>query len=163
MPTSENQIYLIAHNIRSLHNVGSVFRSAESFGVTKLYLTGYTGTPTGHNVSKIAKVALGTEELVPWEKKQSLTKVIKQLQAKGIKVLALENNIAYKTKILPISKISYPIAILLGEETKGITKKILDLVDEIVEIPRFGKKESLNVSVACGIVLYALRTIKSSK
>ncbi len=151
MPNKE--LYIIAHNIRSLHNVGSIFRTADSFGVNKIYLTGYTGAPPD---SKISKVALGAEEFVPWEKTKSVTRLIKKLQGQGIRVVALENNVK-KTISLQKYKTPTKVALLLGEETKGHTKKLLELVDDIVEIPMFGKKESLNVSVACGIALYGLK------
>ncbi len=149
------QIYVIAHNIRSLHNVGSIFRTADSFGVGKVFLTGYTGSPPD---PKIAKVALGAEQFVPWEKSKSLIRVIKKLRTRGVRIIALENNVKYKTVLLNKYKPKFPLAIIMGEETKGHTKKTLDLVDDIIEIPMYGQKESLNVSVACGVTLYALKT-----
>lgn len=156
-PVNKSELFVIAHNIRSLHNVGSIFRTCDSFGVNKIYLTGYTGSPTGTNAPKISKVALGAEEYVPWEKSKSLVVLIKKLKAAGVRIVALENNIKYKTVSLNDYKPKFPMAIIMGEETKGHTKKILDLVDDIVEIPMFGQKESLNVSVACGVALYGLR------
>ncbi len=150
----KKELFVIAHNIRSLHNVGAIFRTADSFGVSKVFLTGYTGSPPD---SKIAKVALGAEEYVAWEKNKSLVRVIKKLKASGVRVAALENNVAFQTQLLSKYKPQFPMAIVLGEETKGFTKKELELMDDIIEIPMFGKKESLNVSVACGVVLYGLR------
>lgn len=153
-------LFVIAHNIRSLHNVGSIFRTADSFGVDKLYLTGYTGSPEGANAPKISKVALGAEEFVEWQKSKSLVVLIKKLKASGVKIVALENNVNYKITQINKYKPKFPMALIMGEETKGHTKKILDLVDDIVEIPMYGQKESLNVSVACGVALYALRANK---
>ncbi len=152
---SQKQLFVIAHNIRSLHNVGSIFRTADSFGVSKLYLTGYTGTPPD---SKIAKVALGAEEFVPWEQNKSLTRLITKLRRDipGIRIAVLENNVKYKTILLNNYKTKFPLALILGEETKGNTKKILELADDILEIPMHGRKESLNVSVACGVALFGL-------
>lgn len=152
---NSNQLFVIAHNIRSLHNVGSIFRTADAFGVSKMYLTGYTGTPPD---SKLSKVALGAEEFVPWEQSKSLVRLVKKLRAEmpDIRIVALENNVKYKTISLRDYKPKFPLAIIMGEETKGNTKKILDLADDILEIPMHGQKESLNVSVACGIALYAL-------
>ncbi len=158
MPTKNNltnpQLFVIAHNIRSLHNVGSIFRTSDSFGVDKIYLTGYTGTPPD---PRLAKVALGAEQFVPWEKAKSLGVLIKKLKAAGVRIVALENNVNYKITSLSKYKPKFPLALIMGEETKGHTKKVLDLVDDIVEIPMQGQKESLNVSVACGVALYALR------
>ncbi len=150
----KNELIVIAHNIRSLHNVGAIFRTADSFGVSKIYLSGYTGAPPD---PKIAKVALGAEEFVVWEKTKSLVRLVKKLKASGVRVVALENNIAFDTVKLNKYKPKFPLAIVLGEETKGFKKKELELMDDIVEIPMFGQKESLNVSVACGVVLYGLR------
>lgn len=147
------EVIVIAHNIRSLHNVGAIFRTCDSFGVSKIYLTGYTGAPPD---PKISKVALGAEEYVPWEKSKSLARVIKKLKEQGVRIAVLENNVKYPTTLLSKFKPKYPLALILGEETKGNTKKILEWADDILEIPMHGKKESLNVSVACGVALYAL-------
>ncbi len=156
-PTN-NHLYVIAHNIRSLHNVGSIFRTADSFGVDKVYLTGYTGAPVDKNADKISKVALGAEKFVPWEQSKSLLRVVKKLKLDGVRIIALENNVKFKTTALNKYKPQFPLALILGEETKGHTKKTLELVDDIVEIPMHGQKESLNVSVACGVALYGLRS-----
>lgn len=155
MSLPPNEFYIIAHNIRSLHNVGSVFRTADAFGVSKIYLTGYTGTPPD---SKIAKVALGAENFVPWEKHHSAVRLIKKLKASGVRIAVLENNVKYETQSLSKFKPVFPMALLLGEETKGNTKTLLELADDILEIPMQGKKESLNVSVAGGIAMYAIRS-----
>ena len=148
--------FVIAHNIRSLYNVGSIFRTADAFGIDKIYLTGYTGTP--ENVihrHKIAKSALGAESFVPWEHQKSAAKLIKALQKQGVEVLALENNV--KAKSLSRVKFRFPLALVLGEETKGIPKPVLRLCNGAVEIPMLGKKESLNVAVAFGIAAYGIR------
>ncbi|HMR55221.1 MAG TPA: TrmH family RNA methyltransferase [Candidatus Doudnabacteria bacterium] len=151
-----SELILIAHNIRSLHNVGAIFRTADSFGVSKIYLTGYTGAPIGKNADKISKVALGAEQFVLWEKKVQLGPLIKKLRTQGMRIAVLENNVERQMISLPDYKPKFPLALILGEETKGNTKKILDLADDILEIPMHGRKESLNVSVACGVALYAL-------
>lgn len=149
-----HNLYVIAHNIRSLHNVGSVFRTADAFGVAKIFLTGYTGAPPD---PKLGKVALGAERFVPWEKHHSAVRLIKKLKAAGVRIVVLENNVKLKTQKLSAYKPKFPLALVLGEETKGSVKKLLELADDIVEIEMFGKKESLNVSVACGIALFALK------
>ncbi len=151
------EIYVIAHNIRSLYNVGSIFRAADGFGVSKVYLTGYTGFPEGKNAEKIHKVALGAEQFVVWEQTRSVVRLITKLRKSGVRIVALENNKKYKITPLGKYKAKFPLALILGEETKGHTKKILDLCDDIIDFPMQGQKESLNVSVACGIALYALR------
>ena len=155
---ANKELFVIAHNIRSLHNVGSIFRASDGFGVTKLYLTGYTGAPEGKNAEKVHKVALGAEEFVEWEQTRSLVRLITKLKKQGVRIVALENNKDYKITSLVKYKPKFPMALILGEEVKGHTKKILDLCDDIVDFPMVGKKESLNVSVACGIALYALTT-----
>jgi 23S rRNA (guanosine2251-2'-O)-methyltransferase len=152
-----SELYVIAHNIRSLHNVGSIFRAADGLGVSKVYLTGYTGTPEGNNAKHVHKVALGAEEFVPWEQTRSLVRLITKLRKQGVRMVALENNKDYKITSLYKYKPKFPMALILGEEVKGHTKKILDLMDDIVEIPMHGQKESLNVSVAAGVAMYALR------
>ena len=157
--TQENKkLFVIAHNIRSLYNVGSIFRTADSFGVTKLYLTGYTGVPEGKNADKIGKVALGAQDFVAWEQAKMLPALVKRLRKEmpDLRIVVLENNVKYTTTLLQNYKPKFPLALILGEETKGNTKKILDLADDILEIPMHGRKESLNVSVATGIALFGL-------
>lgn len=144
---------IIAHNIRSLHNVGSVFRNSAAFGVEKLYLTGYTPTPPR---KEIAKVALGAQDLVLWEQ-GSIELIIKDLKDHGYQVVGLETGHDAKD----ISSIKNPkIALVLGNEVEGIDAKTLKLLDVIVEIP-MDKKRSLNVSVASGVAMYALSVKKN--
>lgn len=152
--------YVIAHNIRSLYNVGSIFRTADAYGVSKVYLTGYTGTPANpvHKI-KISKVALGAEEWIPWEHNRFASIIIKRLKAKGVQIIGLENNIGKSTNIKKF-KPKFPIALILGEETTGINKLLIKQCDKLIEIPMLGKKESLNVSVAFGIAAYALSNLK---
>jgi len=152
MSTKAKTIYLVAYNVRSLFNVGAFFRTADVFGVSKIYLCGYTGTPPRKEISK---VALGAEEWVAWEKKKQLVPLIKKLKKDGVSVVALETG----QKVTPLSKFKpkYPVALIVGHEVDGLPKNVLKMVDKVVEIPMQGKKESLNVSVAAGIALYALR------
>lgn len=151
----KKEFFVIAHNIRSLLNVGSIFRTADAFGVSKIYLTGYTGTPNNpFHRSKISKTALGAENFVAWEHCASANSLIKRLKSDGVKIVALENN----TKAINIHKFKpkFPLALLLGEEVKGIAKPLLKLCDSTIEIPMVGQKESLNVSVAFGIAAFKL-------
>ncbi|HLC44795.1 MAG: hypothetical protein A2722_04330 [Candidatus Doudnabacteria bacterium RIFCSPHIGHO2_01_FULL_50_11] len=151
---SDKTFYLIAHNIRSLYNVGSIFRIADSFRVSKIYLTGYSGTP--HNV-RLRKTALGAEQNVPWEYSRQVKRLIHTLKQKKITIVGLENNIS-GTTLLNKFRPRFPLALLLGEEIAGIQKPLLRLCDSVVEIPMHGEKESLNVAVACGIACYHIRT-----
>jgi len=156
MPKKAKEFFVIAHNIRSLFNVGSFFRTGDAFGVTKLFLTGYTGTPKDFtNRIRISKTALGAENFVPWEYQKSAAWVIKRLRKMypHISVVALENNV--KAKSLIIFKPKFPLVLVLGEEVNGIGKQLLALCDKTIEIPMYGKKESLNVSVAFGITAYS--------
>lgn len=142
--------FVIAHNIRSLYNVGSIFRTADAFGVSKIYLTGYTGAPDNPiHRKKIGKVALGAETWIPWERCRSATALIKRLKKQKVAILGLERHAKAQNirKFKPI----FPLALVLGEEVKGISQSLLKLCDRILEIPMLGKKESLNVSVAFGI------------
>ncbi len=153
------QFFVIAHNIRSLHNVGSIFRTADAFGVTKLFLTGYTGAPPD---PKIAKVALGAEKFVPWEQCRSVAAAIKKLRAVYPSIIAagLENNLpeAYKRRLVDLNRFKpkFPLALILGEEVGGISKSLFKYCDKFLEIPMRGKKESLNVSVAFGVAAYQI-------
>ena len=149
--SSNREIVAIAHNIRSLHNVGSIFRTADGAGVSHLYLTGYTGTPPR---SEIAKVALGSELVVPWSNVKNIATAIKQLKAKGYSVVALEQDpraIDYKTAQLPNK-----VALIVGNEVRGVSKPLRDQCDYIIEIPMLGDRKSLNVSVAFGIAAFEL-------
>ena len=157
------EIIIIAHNIRSTYNIGSIFRTAEGFGVKKIILSGYTPYPKIENdtrlphlsekiTNQIHKTALGAEQLVPFEYHETLD--LGTLDLAGYKVVALEQ----ATGSIALREYTPPqkIALLLGEEVNGVPPELLAAVEEIIEIPMRGKKESFNVSVAAGIALYAL-------
>ncbi len=148
----KNDIYLVAQNIRSLFNVGSLFRCADVFGVKKIYLCGYTGFPPRKEISK---TALGAEQWVAWERHWQTHLLLKKLKKQGIKVVVLETG--RRSKTLPKFNPKFPLALVVGNEVKGVSGKILSLADEVVKIPMLGKKESLNVATAAGIALYKLR------
>jgi len=169
--------YLILDNIRSLHNVGSMFRTADAFGVSKIYLCGYTGKPVdrmGKPVKEIEKTALGAEKTVPWECARNAWRVIEKLKKEGVRVLALENNVPGAISLYTASEkdSSFPkkrkmlsfsgrsVALIVGNEVRGLSKNVLQRADAIVSIPMHGKKESLNVAVACGVALYGLRALR---
>ncbi len=153
-------IALILHNIRSVHNVGSIFRTADAAGVSHIFLSGYTPTPLDHfdmPRKDFIKVSLGAEKLVPWTHVKTLTPTLTRLKKEGYILLAIEQD-PHSISIfdyMPLSA-SKPIAVILGNECRGISKAILNKVDTILEIPMHGTKESLNVSVSAGIALFTI-------
>jgi 23S rRNA (guanosine2251-2'-O)-methyltransferase len=151
---------LIMHNIRSVENVGAMFRTADAAGVDKIYLTGYTPTPLdrfGRKRGDLAKSALGAEEFVRWEQKKTILSLLTKLKQDKFLIIAIEQDeksIDYK-KI----KLQNKNAFIVGAEVTGIPKNILKLCDVIAEIPMSGKKESLNVSVSLGVALFRMLKI----
>ncbi|MBI5456251.1 RNA methyltransferase [Candidatus Kaiserbacteria bacterium] len=150
------RIAVMLHNVRSSHNVGSIFRTADAAGVEKIFLSGYTPTPRDRfeRVQKnIAKTALGAETHVLWEFRKSAVPLIRQLRKDGRLIVAVEQDKrAHNYRTYSIER---PTVFVFGNEVRGLSKQILDVCDDIVEIPMHGKKESLNVSVAAGIILFA--------
>lgn len=152
-----SKLFLILHNIRSVHNVGSLFRTADAAGVSKIFLTGYTPTPLdrfGREVKAFTKVSLGAEKTVLWEKVAQIKKLIPHLEKEGVSIVALEQD--KKSVDYRKFKPHFPLALILGNEVKGISPDILSSCDSIIEIPMNGTKESLNVTVAGGIALFNL-------
>ncbi len=145
------QFILILPNIRSAHNVGALLRTADGAGVDKVYITGYSPTPAH---PKVAKVSLGAEHFVPWEYVRQPGRLIKKLKADGYQIIALEQT--KKSVSIYKYQLSFPLALILGNEKTGVTKNLLDLCDAALEIPMRGKKNSLNVSIAGGVALYEL-------
>jgi len=157
----EKEFYIIAHNIRSAYNVGSIFRTADGLGAKKIYLTGYTPYPADSeefDIKKsrrmISKTALGAEENVEWERKEDIFKVIEKLKNEKFQIVALELNV--KSQDLKNFQPKFPCALILGNEVLGVDEKLLKLCDAIIKIPMQGKKESFNVSVAAGIAMYEI-------
>jgi len=165
---------VLLHNIRSLHNVGSIFRTADAVGVEKLYLCGITPSPLdrfGVVRSDIAKVALGAEKTVTWEKIVSTSRLIASLKKQGYTILALEQDkraVPYCKYVAKMDSRVKPendregeqfskVALILGAEVEGIPASILAKSDRIIEIPMSGSKESLNVAVAFGIAAFWMR------
>lgn len=152
----KQQVAVLLHNVRSTHNVGSIFRTADGAGVSKMYLSGYTSTPLdrfGRAQKDIAKTALGAETFLPWEYQKSPTAIISKLKKEGWHIVAVEQDaksIDYRT-----FKIKKPTLFIFGNEVGGISKALRAKCDRLIEIPMHGKKESLNVSVAAGIVLFS--------
>lgn len=139
------------HDIRSLHNVGAAFRSADAFGVKELWLSGFSPFPPR---PEITKTAIGAEENVNWKQIQSIQEAIQQLKSDGYTILGLEQTTT--SKLLHRFKLpSKKICLVLGNEVTGIGEEMIPHLDASVEIPQFGIKHSLNVSVAGGVALYA--------
>lgn len=152
-----NNHILILPDIRSAINIGAIFRTADAVGISKIYLTGFTPRPTDkfNRVQKdIAKSALGAEQTIPWEYKKNVIPLLNTLKKNGYEIVAIEQDkksVDYR-KIKATNK----TAVVMGPEVTGLPKKILDKCDIIAEIPMSGKKESLNVSVACGVALFRI-------
>ena len=156
-------IVLIAHNIRSTHNVGSLLRTAEGLGIREVFLTGYTPYPKSENDARlphlaqklhrqIHKTALGAEDHVQWKHAEDIFEVLISLKTTGFTVAAVEqaaNSTALQTFMVPEK-----IALLVGREVEGIEPAVLEKVDHILEIPMSGHKESLNVAQAAAMALY---------
>ena len=142
---------IVVDNVRSMHNVGSIFRTSDAFLVEKIYLCGITPTPPHR---EIQKTALGATESVDWQYAESTIEVVNQLKKEGWTVLALEQT----TNSVMLDKLKVEkgekIAIVLGNEVEGIDQEVINLCDKAVEIPQFGTKHSFNVSVSCGIMLW---------
>ncbi|MCK4800330.1 TrmH family RNA methyltransferase [Candidatus Parcubacteria bacterium] len=150
---------VICDSIRSLHNVGSVFRTGDGVGVDKIYLCGITGVPdTQKHERQISKVALGAQNYIEWEYVKQSWRLVEKLKKEGYQIVSLEQtpkSIDYK-KFKP----KFPLALIIGNEGKGVKKSLLERSDKIIDIPMRGKKESLNVSVAFGIVAYWIGGLK---
>lgn len=158
-------IIVVAHNIRSTHNVGAILRTADGFGVQKVFLTGYTPYPAQPNderlphiynkiTAQIHKTALGAETTVPNTYAADVAFLLSTLKNDGYQLVALEQ--APNSVLLPKATFSNKVALLLGEEVHGIEAALIAICDTTVEIPMQGTKESFNVSVATGIALYEL-------
>lgn len=154
-------LVVVAHDIRSVHNIGSVFRTADAAGAEKIFLCGITPSPLNRFKevrADFAKVALGAERYIPWESGLVTELTIERLKGEGYEILALEQS----DQSMPYYKAAprtrdARVAIVLGNEVKGLPSSILRAADHILEIPMMGKKESLNVAVAFGVVAFSLR------
>ncbi len=150
---AKRHIRFLAHNIRSLWNVGSFFRTCDGLGVERLYLTGYTAHPPR---KEITKTAIGAEHAVAWEHHRDPFPIIESLHHDGWQIVALEQakGSVDLADFQPLDR----VCLIVGHELTGVPSDLLALCDAVVEIPMQGKKESLNVAVAAGMALYALRT-----
>jgi len=162
MKIPNKNVFVICDNIRSLYNVGSIFRSSDGAGmVSKIYLTGMTGypkpnDPTWTQTQKIAKTSLGAEKYIDWEYQKDPIKLVQKFIKKGIKIYCLENNINSDSEDFSKTKYQFPMALVIGHEVKGIKPEIINLADQCVFIPMRGHKESLNVASAYAIAIYEI-------
>jgi len=146
-----NPIYFVLDEILDTYNIGSMFRLADAVAAEKIYLCGEMEFPPS---IKIHRAAVGTQKWIPWEKRDSALEVVKELKKKGVQTIAVEQN----KKSIPYSKIEpdFPVALVLGHETKGVNKKVLERVDQIVELPMKGVNVSFNVWGTAAVVAYKL-------
>lgn len=150
--------YVICDNIRSLENIGSIFRTADALAVDKIFLTGICGQPPH---PKISKTALGAEKNIPWQHHWQVWRLVEKLQKEKVSVVVLEqteNSLPY-TKFKP----KFPLALVIGNEIKGVSPAVLKRADQIIHLPMFGQKESLNVAVAFGVIGYWVNVFQNSQ
>lgn len=144
-------IIIILDNIRSLNNIGSVFRTADAFLIQKIYLCGITATPPHKDIHK---TALGSTETVDWEYAKDTKEVIKALKSKNIHIISIEQaeEAVMLNDFAPETDATY--ALVFGNEVKGVSQDVVDASDKVLEIPQYGTKHSLNISVSCGVVVW---------
>lgn len=144
-------IIIVLDNIRSLNNIGSVFRTSDAFLIEKIYLCGITATPPHKDIHK---TALGSTDTVDWEYAKDTLQVVEQLKARGVKVCAIEQaeNATMLNNFTTAPNTTY--ALVFGNEVKGVSQDVVSASDMVIEIPQFGSKHSLNISVSCGVVVW---------
>ena len=150
-------ISILVENVRSVHNVGSIFRSADGFGAERIYLTGYTASPPREDLSK---TALGSEKVVPWEHFKNPMDAAKKILKQRISLVLLEQTV--KSKPIYDIQWNFPVCFIVGNEVTGVSEELSDMADIHAEIPMRGIKQSLNVSVATGVAGYEFSRIYSS-
>lgn len=146
-------IIIILDDIRSLHNIGSVFRTSDAFLIEKIYLCGITATPPN---KEIHKTALGATETVAWEYTKDILTLLKKLKTENVQIWSVEQteNAVMLDQFLPLKDTKY--ALIFGNEVKGVSQEAINLSDGVIEIPQLGSKHSLNISVSAGIVVWDL-------
>lgn len=147
----EDKFYVVCDNIRSLENIGSIFRTADALGAAKIFLCGICGCPPQ---IKISKAALGAEKNIPWEYHRQTWRLVEKLKKEGVFVAALEQDkksVGYRN-----FKPKFPLALIVGNEVNGVSRSVLKRTDWIISLPMRGKKESLNVAVAFGVAGYEI-------
>lgn len=150
---AKTPFYVVLDDIRSLNNIGSVFRTADAFLIKKIYLCGITATPPNKDIHK---TALGATESVDWEYVKDINVLMESLKSEGIKIISIEQaeNATMLHDFNPEAGENY--AIIFGNEVKGVSQEMVSASDYVIEIPQFGTKHSLNISVSAGIVIWDL-------
>lgn len=146
-----NPIYLVLDSVIDTYNIGSLFRLADAIAAEKIYLCGECEYPPS---SRIHKAAVGTEAWVPWEKRDDCLETIKELKSKGVKIVVVEQSpkaVSYKDLT-----IGFPVALVVGHETSGVSKEVLKLADTIIELPMYGVNKSFNVWGSAAVVAYKI-------
>ncbi|GAA4276995.1 RNA methyltransferase [Aquimarina mytili] len=151
--SEKTRLIVILDNIRSLNNIGSVFRTADAFLIEKIFLCGITATPPHKDIQK---TALGATDTVLWEHKKDTLELVRELQSKNIKILSIEQaeNAVMLNDFEPETNQTY--AIIFGNEVKGVQQEVVSESNTVIEIPQFGSKHSLNISVSAGVVIWDL-------
>ncbi len=146
-------LLVILDNVRSLNNVGSVFRTCDAFLVEKIYLCGITAVPPHKDIQK---TALGATETVDWEYRKTTADLVKELKGDGITILSVEQaeDSVSLGEYIPVGQGRF--ALVFGNEVKGVQQEVVNLSDEVIEIPQFGSKHSLNIAVSAGVVIWDL-------
>ncbi|OAD90793.1 RNA methyltransferase [Aequorivita soesokkakensis] len=151
--SEKTPLIIILDNIRSLNNIGSVFRTADAFLVKKIYLCGITAKPPHKDIQK---TALGAQDSVEWEYAENVMEVVSKLQNEGVFVASIEQaELAVNLNDFSVQK-ELTYAIVFGNEVKGVQQKVVTASDAVIEIPQFGTKHSLNISVSVGVVVWDL-------
>ncbi|WP_100613310.1 RNA methyltransferase [Confluentibacter citreus] len=148
---AKTPLIIILDNIRSLNNIGSVFRTSDAFLIEKIYLCGITATPPHKDIHK---TALGSTETVVWEYVENTKTLVDKLKADGVKVCAIEQaeNATMLNDFAPQQQTTY--ALVFGNEVKGVAQEVVNASDLVIEIPQYGTKHSLNISVSVGVVIW---------
>ena len=151
--SQKTPLIVVLDNIRSLNNIGSVFRTSDAFLIEKIYLCGITATPPHKDIQK---TALGSTETVSWEYIENTIDIVKSLHQQNVTILAIEQteDATMLNSFTPETNTKY--AIVFGNEVKGVLQEVVDASDFAIEIPQYGTKHSLNISVSCGVVLWDL-------
>ena len=149
--SEKSPLIIVLDNIRSLNNIGSVFRTSDAFLVQKIYLCGITATPPHKDIHK---TALGATETVAWEYAEDTLEIVEKLKAEGVKTISIEQaeNAVMLDQFNPEKDTVY--ALIFGNEVKGVQQAVVSASDLVVEIPQYGTKHSLNISVSCGVVVW---------
>ncbi|OUR92598.1 RNA methyltransferase [Flavobacteriales bacterium 34_180_T64] len=151
--TQKTSIIIVLDNIRSLNNIGSVFRTCDAFLIEKIYLCGITATPPHKDIHK---TALGSTETVAWKYTENTLELIEFLQSQNVKVISIEqaDHATMLNDFTPVANTTY--ALVFGNEVKGVQQAVVSASDMVIEIPQFGTKHSLNISVSCGVIVWDL-------